>query len=159
GPGRVAQLELVAGQGDHLRHLEYLLVEGDDRVPRGGGVGEADGLAQAQEARARGDGIAGRVHDQGREGRAGIRELEGAGQAGGGRDHAVAADDVVGCGDEGGRAVGDDGRRGREDRRGAIGRGLGDEGDDAPVDRLDRVLGRYGHGQGVGERRADRRRL
>ena len=46
-----------------------------------------------------------------------------------------------------------------EDRRGAVGRGIGDEADDAAVDRLDRVVGRHGHGQRVGERRADRRRL
>ena len=37
--------------------------------------------------------------------------------------------------------------------------GLATKRDDAAVDRLDRVVGRHGHGQRVGERRADVRRL
>ena len=51
-------------------------VEGDGRDPRGIEVGEGDGLTQAQEARAREEGIARRIHDQAREDRAGVGQSE-----------------------------------------------------------------------------------
>ena len=60
-----------------------------------------------------------------REDRAGVGQIErGGGRTRGGRDDGVAADGVVGRGGDGGLAAGDDGRGGREDRRGAVGRGL-----------------------------------
>ena len=68
-------------------------------LPAGTGVGEGDGLAQAQQPRARGEDIAGVVHDERREDLARVRQLERdrAAQGGG---HGVAAKDVVGRGDE-----------------------------------------------------------
>ncbi len=149
-----------AGHGDRQMSGEHRRVEGDGRVSRAVGVGEGDGFTQAEEARPREQGIARRVHDQAREDRADVGQVErGSGRARGGRDDLVTANGVAGRGDDCGLAAHDIGRGGQEDRVGATGRRLIDEVDPAPIDRLDRVVGGHSHCQWVGERRADLSRL
>ena len=59
--------------------LEHGRIEGDLRVSRGIGVGEDDGLRQAQEAGSREERAARRIHDQAGEDRAGVGQIEGDG--------------------------------------------------------------------------------
>ena len=67
-PGRVAQLELAAGQGDRLRRCEDGAVEGDGRDPQGIGLAKAMASRRLKRPCAREEGIARRVHDQAGEG-------------------------------------------------------------------------------------------
>ena len=93
-----------------------VVIEGDGRDSRGIEVGEGDGLTQAQEAGAREEGIARRIHDQAarRPGRC-WSERTRRGETRGGRDDGVTAEGVVGRGGDGGLAAGDDGRGGRQE--------------------------------------------
>ena len=158
--GGVAQLELGARQGDRLRRPEHTLIEADGRVARAIGVGKVDSQGQGQQAGPGEEGTARRVHDQLGEDRAGIGEVEGGGsQARLRRRDLIRPVHVIGPASDARLAAGDDGRGGQQDRRGAIGRGIGDEADDPPVHRLDRVVGRHRHRERIGEGGADGRRL
>ena len=128
-------------------------------VSSGDLVGEIDGLGQAHEAGARGEGVARRIHDHATVDQANVGQVERNGRTPESGDDDVTPGDVIGRGRDGGFATEECGRGGRECGRGPAGCGVDDEGDEAG-DRLggvERVVRCQGHAERKGELRADER--